>query len=166
VNRGKCPEEAKVAAAVRAGECDALVAAHTAECPACREVLDTAKWMQALTLAAGEDGPLPDPGLLWQKARWAELLSAKQAKAERTRQALQWAELSLLAIAGAGLAVWAIGNGVSFQPMLSWLAVAFSPQVWVTAFSAAGAGSLAGWAVVGAACAAALLFTLRILAEG
>jgi hypothetical protein len=165
MNRGKCPEEAKVAA-MRAGEGDALLAAHAAGCAVCREVLETAKWMQALTLAAGENDPLPDPGLLWQKARWAELLSAKQAKAERTCQALQWVEVSLLVIAGAGLAECAFGNGVSFQPMLSWFTVAFSPQMWVTAFSAAGAGSLAGWAVVGAACAAALLFTLRIVVEG
>ena len=74
--------------AARAGEWSDEMAAHVAECDACRESARVARWMFELAEAA-DPGPdsLPDPYLTWLKARirrrsedsWRALLPIKLA---------------------------------------------------------------------------------------
>lgn len=68
-----CPGAESVSEAARAGRSSEELAAHLAEGDSCRESGTAIQWMIELaqTVDAGT-GPLPDPGLIWLKARILE----------------------------------------------------------------------------------------------
>lgn len=65
-----CHREESVVQAARSGRWSDELAAHVATCPSCRESSRVARWMTELaeTVKAGM-APLPDPYLIWLKAR-------------------------------------------------------------------------------------------------
>jgi hypothetical protein len=65
-------ESAAVYAAQQTGEPDATLAVHLRTCAACREAFDVARYMTRLaaeTDALAATRVLPEPGMLWWKAR-------------------------------------------------------------------------------------------------
>jgi hypothetical protein len=65
-----CPYEEAVLKACRSGEWDRDLLKHYQNCPACHEAERTAEWVR--TAAVGVAAvPLPDPDLLWIRARVA-----------------------------------------------------------------------------------------------
>ena len=68
-----CPRAESVSEAARAGRSSDELAAHLAEGDSSRESSTAIQWMIELgqTVDAGT-GPLPDPGLIWLKARILE----------------------------------------------------------------------------------------------
>jgi hypothetical protein len=90
--------------------------------------------MQALApaseLEAREHTKLPDPQVLWLRAK----LSQRQQAAERAHQILQWVEVVCAMVICAGLGVWlvwnwseaggAIGDGINWVLFESW------PALW------------------------------------
>ncbi len=65
-----CPGAESVFEAARAGRSSEELAAHVARCDSCRESSTTIRWMIELgqTVDSGTV-PLPDPGLIWLRAR-------------------------------------------------------------------------------------------------
>jgi hypothetical protein len=97
-------------------------------------VRQAAQWIQALAPApqfeAGEQTNLPDPQVLWLRAK----LSERQQAAERAHQILQWVEVVCAMVICAGLGIWlawdwsevggAIGDGMNWLVFESW------PALW------------------------------------
>jgi hypothetical protein len=165
MKRLSCPREGAVSKAARLGMWEESLAAHVADCPVCREVTQTSRWMQELAREEVEKSPLPDAGRLWQRVRWEQALSEKQADIERAHRAMGWIELALLAIAAVGLGAWGVWNAQGLESGLTWLEVGLTPRTWVYAYYAASSSSVVLWTAVGIASLAALFLTTRILAE-
>lgn len=160
-----CPQEAAVAKAAGSQQWDEALLAHASQCPVCGEVMRTAQWMRALARDADENHDLPDPALLWQRARWAEMLSRRQIEVERKRRVMEWAELMPLAVVAFGLIVWGIWNAQAVESaslsLLAWL----SPQTWLSVYHAASANPAVLWAGVAVLASAVLFFATGILVE-
>ena len=111
MSRSMCPQEAAVLRAARTGEWPEALAAHAAQCRHCREIADTARWMQALAQSSEKNPALPDAKLVWWRAQLAE----QRAKAERTRNALGWLEIASGTVVPLGLAGWVAWHWYEIQ---------------------------------------------------
>lgn len=67
--RHSCEREDQTVAAVLSGTADHEITFHAQQCPACSEVLLVAGFLQESD-ADSERTPLPDPGLIWRRARF------------------------------------------------------------------------------------------------
>ena len=127
-----CPQESDVARAVRSGEWSEPLQAHLRDCPVCRGVQESARWMQALGQASARQAQegLPDPQILWLRAQ----LSERQAAAERVHKALRWVEIACMAAACAGFGIWLVWNwnaiGGEIGDGLSWALFEAWPALW------------------------------------
>ena len=126
-----CAQEAAVTKAVRTGNWEEYLTAHAATCAVCREIIQTASWMQALARSPETNSTLPDASLLWWKAR----LSEKQEKAERAQEVSEWVEIASVTAISIGLAGWVAWNWLAVQASMTTLMVTM--QLWVTASSTA-----------------------------
>jgi hypothetical protein len=124
-----CAQEASVTKAVRTGNWDESLTTHSAKCPVCQEIIQTASWMQALARSPETISTLPDASLLWWKARLAE----KQAKAEKAQAISEWVEIASGAAISIGLAAWVAWNWLAIQAQMA--RVLGAMQLWVTAYS-------------------------------
>ena len=116
-----CPREEAVLKAARAGELSDELAAHVARCDSCGESNTAIRWMIELgqSVDSGQ-APLPDPYLIWLKARI------------RTRSEESWRTLLPVLVAGGASA---IGLGVivarlpghAWRSLQAWLASAGIP---------------------------------------
>ena len=64
-----CPHESSVIRAVRAGHGRDSVSRHLRECTGCRETAEITRWMGSLAKSVEATGPVPDPSLVWARAR-------------------------------------------------------------------------------------------------
>jgi predicted anti-sigma-YlaC factor YlaD len=134
-----CWQETAVARAVRTGEWNESLQAHLRECASCRAVQETARWMQALAPAAGEQAQsqndLPDPRVLWLRAQ----LSQRQATAERVHVILQWVEVACITAACAALAIWLAwswnGSGGEVADGFGWALYDAWPALWANLYA-------------------------------
>jgi len=83
MNRASCEQEDQTAAAIRSGAIGDEIAAHAEHCPACAETLLVAEFLRTNdALSDHERTALPDPAIIWQKAR-------RQANQQAVRVALR-----------------------------------------------------------------------------
>ena len=83
MNRAICEREDQTAAAIRSATITDEIAAHAQHCPICAEILLVGECLHAnAALAHHEPNTLPDPAILWQKAR-------RQATQQAVRRALR-----------------------------------------------------------------------------
>ena len=124
-----CPRGESVVEAARAERWSDEIAAHVAQCGSCRESSTAIRWMIELreTVDAGPT-PLPDPCLIWLKARI------------RRRSEDAWRALLPIRIAAV---VSAIGSGaiVARLPREAWRSL----QEWLTS------AGVPGWELPGLA---------------
>ena len=73
-------------------EREALVAAHLAACPSCREQADAISWMGQLAEAPQPSHPLPDLGVIWWKAQLLRRWQAERV-ASAPIERMHWVEL-------------------------------------------------------------------------
>jgi hypothetical protein len=131
-----CSLEDAVAKASVTGIWPEELAAHAGECAVCREVAETARWIQALAASpenaagakagnfAAEFGrPLPDPDLIWKRAQ------LDRENHRRTPPALEWARTALAAAAPIGLAGWVAWNWYAIEGAAGQFLVATWPQL-------------------------------------
>lgn len=107
----RCAFEDEVARAARNGRWSEQIAAHRDRCPACAEVAVVAAALasDADELAAHAP-PLPDPGLIWLRARLA-------VRERQVKRAVRWISVVQKAALVCTVAV----------------ALAFAPEVWRSA---------------------------------
>jgi hypothetical protein len=127
-----CPLEAEALKAVRTEMWEDALTAHVAGCAACKEIVRASHWMQALANGSQKAHSLPDPSLLWWRAR----LSAKQAQVERAQEMLEWVEIVAATVIVAGLAGWIGWNWLAIQSTLTSLLTEPWPQLWIDAATA------------------------------
>jgi hypothetical protein len=131
-----CSREDAVARASVTGIWPEELAAHADECAVCRDVAQTARWIQTLAVsaqdatipdagnfAAGTDRPLPDPDLIWKRAQ----LDSKNFR--RTVPALEWLRVALAAAAPIGLAGWVAWNWYAIEGVAGQFLLATWPQL-------------------------------------
>lgn len=137
-----CPRGESVLHAARAGRWSDELAAHVARCDSCREASTAIRWMIELgqTVDSGT-APLPDPRLIWLKARirkrseesWRTLLPILIASGASTiglgvivaplpgnawRSLREW-------LTSAGIAGWELPNFASPGPLaIAWMPAA------------------------------------------
>jgi hypothetical protein len=109
--------------------------AHARECAVCGEIVQVSQWMQ--TLAEAPDGTevLPDPGLLWWRAR----LSEKQMKMERAGKILGWLEFVFATLLFTALAGWMYWHWNVIQTRLATFLAGGENQLWGSVLTVAGA---------------------------
>ena len=127
-----CPREEEALRAVRTGTWEDALTAHVAGCAACKEIVRTSQWMQALANGSQRANSLPDPSLLW----WRAQLCAKQAQVERAQEMLEWAEIVAATVIAAGLAGWIGWNWIAIQSTFTSLLTEPLSQLWTDAVSA------------------------------
>ena len=117
-----CPHESEVIRATRSGEgwTDAL-RLHLAECDECVATASVARWMHQFARISDREHVLPDPAVLWLKAKLLQT-TADANRASRPMDVVQM--VAYLAVAGgwAALLTW------------RWSAV----QSWMTSFTPTG----------------------------
>ena len=124
-----CAQEAAITKAFRTGGWEESLTVHAATCAVCREIVQTASWMQALARSPKTISTLPDASLLWWKAR----VSEKHAKAEKAQEVSEWVEIASVTAISIGLAAWVAWNWFAVQASMTTLMVTM--QLWVTAYS-------------------------------
>jgi hypothetical protein len=146
--RTDCPFEPNVIDAVTNDALTASLRAHMASCESCAAAADVAPWMTRFAGIDEREHILPDPAVLWLKARLLQSSAAvERASLPITR--LQIAAYLIIA------ACWAA--------LLTWKSAAL--QVWINRFSpthvilgATGAGATASLSVT-------VLFAVIVLAS-
>jgi hypothetical protein len=120
VKQESCPLEERVAKAVRTSSWPEELEAHAAGCAVCREVTRTAHAMRALAGSVDESDesfhkdegyagsqnsrPLPDPGLVWSRAR------LDHDRERKTGAVLEWVQIGAALAAPIALAGWVAWN--------------------------------------------------------
>jgi len=157
MKRAVCLHEDATTRAARSGEWNSFLKKHVDECAACREVVETSRWMQALAQDPALNHDSHDASLLW----WRAQLSEKQAQAERAQSVLEWTEIVVACAMAVALAGWAAWNWALLQVAADWLETGLSPQTWIAAYS----GESSFWSAFSVLLLAALLVAYPILAE-
>ena len=155
MNRVNCPQEGAVTKAVRIGILERPLTTHAATCAVCWEIIQASRWMQALARSSESNPTLPDPSLLWWRAR----LSEKQAKAEKAQDVLEWAEITSAVAISLGLVGWAAWNWYAIQGLMTWILT--GAQLWVTAYSM----PIVFLPTIAVLCLAALILAYPILVD-
>jgi hypothetical protein len=114
----RCGQDDAVVRATRTGEWSPELRAHAASCPACQELTELSRSLQAL-VPASEAGALPDPRILMRKARLLDTLQERDAALAHAVRPLDIAATVSLAGAGA-LIAW---SGWSAVPLLAVVAL-------------------------------------------
>jgi len=103
MTRLDCPEEAAVTKAIRSGGLDDLLTAHAAECEICRGIVAASAYVQGVGEVSSNDAALPDPGLLYWRAR----LSEDVARVEKASGVLDWVSIAPVAVV-IGVGGWVV----------------------------------------------------------
>lgn len=138
MKQSSCSQEEAVARAVGAGTLPETLAAHAKECAICRDVAQTARWMQALesspftstgaNVISPQAQPLPDPGLIWRRAH----LDVQHAPKIGT--VLEWVQIASAAVASIGLAGWVAWNWYPIEAMAEQFLLNTWPQLAATTY--------------------------------
>jgi len=140
----QCSREDAVAKASATGIWPEELAAHAGACAVCRDVVQTARWIQALSVSAedatvadtgnfaeGSDRPLPDPELIWKRAQ------LDSQNLQRTVPALEWLRMALAAAAPIGLAGWVAWNWYAIEATAGQFLVATWPELSMVTYALA-----------------------------
>jgi hypothetical protein len=130
-----CSQEEAVAMAAGTENWPGALAAHTEHCAVCRDVAQTARAMRDLASPLNEvdesdphgisqqTRPLPDPDLIWQRARLDEAHTGK------INAVIEWAQIGSAAAAPVGLAGWVAWNWYTIEAMTEQFLLETWPQL-------------------------------------
>ena len=100
-----CDYEDAVTKAARQGGWDESLKSHLDSCEHCRGISATAGWMATLAGDGLRDPALPDPGLIWLRARIEEVQRAEE-RAQRPLEIAHAATLVVGTVGAVGLLAW------------------------------------------------------------
>jgi hypothetical protein len=132
-----CSQEQAVARAVGTGSWTEALAAHADECVICGGVAQTAHWLRAIANAPHETDvrgisqqtrALPDPGLVWWRARF------DKEHAKKSGRALEWLQIASSVMAPLVLAGWIAWNWYPIEAMARQFLLNAWPQLSVAIF--------------------------------
>jgi len=132
MKRVNCSQESAVAAAVRAGDLDGALTSHVARCEECREIVQTAGWMQSLARDVQSDKAFPSASLLW----WKTQLSEKQLKTEKAQNLFEWMEILSVTVITLGVMGWAVWKWFTIQAAFERIVGPAEP--WLNGYSIPG----------------------------
>ena len=107
-----CPQEASVLTAARTGQWDEALEAHAAACPACGEVALVSGSLRTFALETDGHNRLPDPYLVWLKAK----LTERQVASQRASKPWDMAEALGQFVVAVALAGWLVVEWSSIYP--------------------------------------------------
>ena len=161
----RCPQEASVLRAARADQWDDALEAHAAECPACGEVALVSDGLRTIALEAEDRRRLPDPYLVWLKAK----LTKRQVASQRASKPLDTAEALGQCVVAAVLAGWLLAELSSiYQRLAEWMPVRRLDgwsQVWSLTSAVSVPPSVVFWTLIGLICFATLLVAEPLFSE-
>lgn len=100
-----CPHEPHVIRAAATNAWSESLRAHAAGCPDCAAAASAAPWMQELSIVDERPRTLPDPAVLWLKAKLLSA-SADVERVSRPITRLQMAAYAVVAACWAALLTW------------------------------------------------------------
>ena len=161
-----CPQEASVSRAARTGQWDDALEAHAAACPACAEAVLISNSLRAIALDTEDHKPLPDPYLVWLKAK----LTERQVASQRAAKPWDLAEALGQCVVGVVLAGWLLAEWPSIQQQLTeWMPVHWqadwSPTWQVMSSAVSFPPSLAFWTIIGLICFVTLMAAEPLFGE-
>ncbi len=161
-----CPQEASVLRAARTGQWDEALEAHVVECPACGEVALVGDSLRTVALETEDHKRLPDPHLVWLKAK----LTERQVASQRASKPWDMAEALGQCVVAVVLAGWLVVELSSlYQGLAEWMPVRRLDdwsQVWSLMTSAVSVpSSLVFWTLIGLICFATLLVAEPLFSE-
>lgn len=118
----ECSLEERVLNAVRSYRWEDSLTDHLERCPSCREVAQTARWMQVLAANDESERSLPDPELVWLKAQ----ITRKQASKERALRSWILVTGSIQVLATAIATGWLYWNRDAMRSLLGDLTLRLS----------------------------------------
>ena len=153
-----CPQEASVLTAARTGQWDEALEAHAAACPACGEVALVSGSLRTFARETEGHHRLPDPYLVWLKAK----LTERQVASQRASKPWDIAEAMGQFVVAVALAGWLVVEASSiYQGLAEWTPIRRLDdwsQVWSLMTSAVSfPPSLVFWTLIGLICFATLL---------
>ncbi len=162
----ECPQEARVLRAARTGQWDDALEAHAAACPACGEAALVSGSLRTFALETENRNRLPDPYLVWLKAK----LTERQVASQRASKPWDMAEALGQCVVAVALAGWLVVELPSvYQGLAEWMPVRRLDdwlQVWSLMTSAVSVPpSLVFWTVIGLICFATLLLAEPLFSE-
>ena len=161
-----CPQEASVSKATRTGQWDDALEEHAATCPVCSEVALISDSLRTIALETEDHKPLPDPYLVWLKAKLTEC----QAASLRRSKPWDLAEALGQCVMGVVLAVWLWSEWPSiYQRFAEWMPARalgdWSPAWSLLSPSTGFPPSLVFWTVIGLVCFVTLMVAQPLFAE-
>ena len=117
MTRSNCPHEQAVSHAARTGQWSGPLTAHVEQCADCRQATQAVSWMKRLAETSRRERPLPDPDLLWLKAK----LFGEQAAADRATRPLVLTEGLAQGAVAVFAALWLAWNWPKIQTHLTGL---------------------------------------------
>ncbi len=161
-----CPQEASVLRAARTGQWDEALEAHAAACPACGEVALVSGSLRTFALETEGHNRLPDPYLVWLKAK----LTERQVASQRASKPWDMAEALGQCVVAVALVGWLVVELSSiYQGLAEWMPIRRLDdwlQVWSLMTSAVSVPpSLVFWTLIGLICFATLLVAEPLFSE-
>ena len=161
-----CPQEVRVVRATRTGQWDDALKAHAAACAACGEVALVSSSLRTFALETEGHNRLPDPYLVWLKAK----LTERQVVRQRASKPWDIAEALGQCVVAVALAGWLVVELSSiYQGLAEWRPVRqldYWSQVWSLITSAVSVPpSLVFWTLTGLICFATLLVAEPLFSE-
>ena len=161
-----CPQEASVLRAARTGQWDDALEAHAAACPACGEVALVSGSLRTFALETEGHNRLPDPYLVWLKAKLIE----RQVASQRASKSWDMAEALGQCVVAVALVGWLVVELSSiYQRLAEWMPVHRLDdwsQVWSLMTSAVSVPpSLVFWPLIGLICLVTLLVAEPLFSE-
>ncbi len=161
-----CPQEASVSRAARTGQWDDALEAHAAACPACAEAVLISNSLRAIALETEDHKPLPDPYLVWLKAK----LTERQVASQRAAKPWDLAEALGQCLVGVVLAGWLLAQWPSIQQRLTEWMPSRGLEDWSPAWSLMSSAvsfppSLAFWTIIGLICFVTLMAAEPLFSE-
>ncbi len=109
----ECPHNARALTAARTGQVDEALEAHAMMCQACGEVARVGGSLRTLALETQDNSPLPDPYLVWLKARLIE----QQVASHRASKPWDLVEVVAPCVVGAVSASWLMVESSPSSPV-------------------------------------------------
>ena len=161
-----CPQEASGARATRTGQWDDALEAHATACPACGEAVLVSNSLRAIALETEDHKPLPDPYLVWLKAK----LTERQVASQRASKPWDLAEALGQGVVAVVLTGWLLAEWPLIQQRLTeWIPVHWQDG-WSSAWPLMSSTvsfppSLAFWTIIGLICFVTLMAAEPLFSE-